>query len=149
MRAVVQRVLGASVRVEEAVVGSIGAGLVVLLGVGREDTVEDARSLARRILQLRVFADDDGRMNRSVTETGGELLVVSQFTLWGDCRGGRRPSWSRAAPAELAEGLYREFVEAARASGARVAEGRFRAEMQVELVNHGPVTLLLDSAGAF
>lgn len=145
----IQRVERASVRVGEEVVGSIGVGLVVLLGVGREDGAEQARSLAQRILGLRLFDDDAGRMNLALADVRGELLVVSQFTLWGDCRGGRRPSWSRAAPAPEAEALYREFLAAARSLGARVAEGRFRAHMHLDLVNDGPVTILIDSQGTF
>ena len=144
MRAVVQRVTRASVAVGDEVVGSIGAGLLVLLGVGLEDDASSARQLADRIVVLRIFDDEEGRMNRSLLDVGGELLAVSQFTLWGDCRSGRRPSWSRAAPAERAEPLYRAFVAAVAAHGVRVAEGRFGASMDVSLVNQGPVTLLFD-----
>jgi D-tyrosyl-tRNA(Tyr) deacylase len=144
MRAVVQRVREAKVSVAGEVVGEIGAGAVVLLGVGLEDDEASARALADRIVVLRFFDDDAGRMNRSLLDVGGELLAVSQFTLWGDTRSGRRPSWSRAAPAARAEPLYRLFVERVRGHGVRVAEGRFGASMDVALVNQGPVTLLLD-----
>jgi D-tyrosyl-tRNA(Tyr) deacylase len=144
MRAVVQRVTQARVTVAGEVVGEIGPGALVLLGVGLEDDEASARALADRIVVLRFFDDAEGRMNRSLLEVGGELLAVSQFTLWGDCRSGRRPSWSRAAPAARAEPLYRAFVGAVRAHGVRVAEGRFGATMDVALVNQGPVTLLLD-----
>jgi D-aminoacyl-tRNA deacylase len=144
VRAVIQRVTEARVTVAGEVVGEIGAGALVLLGVGLEDDEATARALADRIVVLRFFDDDAGRMNRSLLDVGGELLAVSQFTLWGDCRSGRRPSWSRAAPGAQAEPLYRVFVERVRGHGVRVAEGRFGANMDVALVNRGPVTLLLD-----
>ncbi len=149
MRAVVQRVTRASVRVEAETVGEIGKGLVVLLGVARDDTEEDAEYLAEKIGLLRVFDDSEGRMNLSVTDTGGALLVVSQFTLYGDVRRGLRPSWIEAAAPEVAEMLYEVFVTRARAHIGEVATGRFRSMMQVELVNDGPVTILLDSRKAF
>jgi D-aminoacyl-tRNA deacylase len=149
VRAVVQRVTEASVRVDGSVVGAIGPGLLVLLGVARGDSAQDAAYLAEKVAHLRVFADDLGHMNRSVLDTGGAVLAVSQFTLLGDCRQGRRPGWSDAAPPELAEPLYRSFVDGVRALGPTVAEGRFRALMAVALVNDGPVTLLLDSRRAF
>jgi D-tyrosyl-tRNA(Tyr) deacylase len=149
MRAVVQRASQARVRVGDAVVGAIGEGLVVLLGVARGDSEADARRLAERVAQLRVFPDAAGHMNRSCLEVGGALLVVSQFTLLGDCRRGRRPGFSEAAPPEEAERLYELFVTTARELSLEVACGRFRTEMDVEIVNHGPVTLLLDSGGAF
>jgi D-aminoacyl-tRNA deacylase len=149
MRAVLQRVTRASVRVGGETVGDIGAGLVVLLGVARDDAEEDARYLVEKVLNLRVFDDAEGRMNLSVAERGGALLVVSQFTLYGDVRRGRRPSWFEAAPPELAETLYEFFVAEARASGARVETGSFRRMMEVELVNDGPVTILLDSRKLF
>lgn len=149
MRAVVQRVASARVRVGDEVVGSIGEGLLVLLGVAREDDEPDARRLAEKVAHLRVFADSAGQMNRSCLDVGGELLVVSQFTLLGDCRRGRRPGFQAAAEPGRAEELYERFAEAARGCGLRVSCGRFRAEMDVELVNRGPVTLLLDSGGAF
>jgi len=149
MRAVVQRAARARVSVAGEEIASIGEGLVVLLGVARGDTEADARRLAEKVAHLRLFPDAAGLMNRSCLEVGGELLVVSQFTLLGDCRRGRRPGFSEAAPPEQAEGLYELFVGAARAIGARVSCGRFRTDMDVELVNRGPVTLLLDSGGAF
>jgi len=149
VRAVVQRTARARVSVGDEVVGAIGEGLLVLLGVARGDVEADARRLAERVASLRVFPDAAGQMNRSCREVGGELLVVSQFTLLGDCRRGRRPGFSEAAPPEQAERLYQLFVETARGCGVGVACGRFRAEMDVELVNRGPVTLLLDSGGAF
>ena len=149
MRAVLQRVTRAGVRVGGETVGEIGHGLLVLLGVARVDSEEDARYLLEKILSLRVFDDAEGRMNLSVVETGGALLVVSQFTLYGDARRGRRPSWSEAAPPELAEPLYQSFVAGARQSVARVETGSFRRMMEVELVNDGPVTILLDSRKSF
>jgi D-tyrosyl-tRNA(Tyr) deacylase len=145
MRAVVQRVTSASVTVGDEVTGEIGRGLVVLLGVAQGDTNEDARYLADKIVGLRIFADEEDKMNRSLLEVGGELLVVSQFTLLGDCRKGRRPSFVDAAPPDTAEALYGKFVEAARNLVATVATGRFRQNMQVSLVNDGPVTLIVES----
>ncbi len=149
MRAVVQRVSEAAVRVDGSVVGSIGPGLLVLLGVGRGDAATDADELAEKIAHLRVFPDEEGRMNRSVGEAGGAVLVVPQFTLYGDCRKGRRPSYVEAAPPEEADPLFRRFVEAVGRSGLTVAQGVFRAAMDVSLVNRGPVTLLLDSRRSF
>lgn len=153
MRACVQRVARASVAVDretgEEIVGRIGGGLLVLLGIAADDTSDDARQLARKIVELRIFEDDQGKMNRSLAEAGGAMLVVSQFTLLGDCRRGRRPSFSAAAPPELAEQLYEEFVAAVRAVPLEVATGRFRQHMRVALVNDGPVTLLLDSRKLF
>lgn len=149
MRACVQRVSRASVRVGEEVVGQIGPGLLVLLGVASDDTEADARSLAEKTCGLRVFEDPDGKMNLSLLETRGALLVVSQFTLLGDCRKGRRPSFSSAAGPERGEQLYETFIAAAGLLGAPIATGRFRANMQVELINDGPVTLLLDSRRLF
>jgi D-tyrosyl-tRNA(Tyr) deacylase len=149
MRAVLQRVTRASVRVEGETVGRIGAGLVVLLGVARDDAEDDARYLAEKTVSLRVFDDGEGRMNRSVVERGGGLLVVSQFTLYGDARKGRRPSWFDAAPPELAERLYEFFVAEVSASVESVEKGSFRRMMEVELVNDGPVTILLDSRKQF
>lgn len=142
MRAVVQRVSEARVEVAGEVVGRIGPGLLVLLGVGREDDVAAAKGLATRIASLRVFDDAQGRMNLALADVGGAMLVVSQFTLWGDTDAGRRPSWSRAAPGAQAEPLYRAFVEHVRDLGIEVAEGRFGADMDIHLVNRGPVTLL-------
>jgi D-tyrosyl-tRNA(Tyr) deacylase len=145
MKAVLQRVSRASVTVGGQVVGAIDRGILVLLGVEQGDTDTDARALADKTIQLRIFDDADGKMNLSLTDVGGALLVVSQFTLLGDCRKGRRPSFIAAAPPEEAERLYELFVAAAGAQGVRVATGKFRAMMQVELVNEGPVTLILDS----
>jgi D-tyrosyl-tRNA(Tyr) deacylase len=148
LRAVVQRVTQARVTVDSRVAGEISNGMVVLLGVGREDTAESAAYLAEKIANLRIFADEAGKMNRSLVETGGSALVVSQFTLYGDTRGGRRPSYTRAAPPEEANRLYEEFVRALGARGIHVETGVFQAHMEVELVNDGPVTLLLDSEKA-
>ena len=149
MRAVVQRVARASVGVEGRRVAEIGAGLLVLLGVARGDTEADAAQLAERIAHLRVFPDAAGQMNLSLKETGGALLVVSQFTLLGDCRRGRRPSYVEAAAPEEAVHLYDHFVSLVRQGGLPVEQGVFRAMMDVELVNRGPVTLLLDSRKEF
>ena len=149
MRAVVQRVAEASVTVGGERVSAIGRGLLVLLGVGREDGEADADDLAEKVVHLRVFEDEGGQMNRSVLDTRGAVLVVSQFTLYGDARRGRRPGFSAAAPPEEAERLYRAFVAAVAAAEVEVREGVFRALMDVSLVNRGPVTLLLDSARAF
>jgi D-aminoacyl-tRNA deacylase len=149
MRAVVQRVSEASVRVEGREVARIGAGLLVLLGVAQGDSEDDLALLADKVVNLRVFADAAGHMNLSVLEAGGAVLVVSQFTLLGDARRGRRPGFTDAAPPEQAEALYRRFVERVRAAGVRVEEGVFRATMDVSLVNHGPVTILLDSRKVF
>ena len=149
MRAVVQRVTRAEVRVEGRLVGGIGRGLLVLLGIARDDTPEAGKVLAEKIVNLRIFDDDQGRMNRSLLEAGGAVLCVSQFTLYGDCRKGRRPSYDRAAPPETAQTLYESFVVSLRALGVTVETGEFRAMMDVELVNDGPVTLLLDSEKLF
>jgi D-tyrosyl-tRNA(Tyr) deacylase len=149
MRAVVQRVKSAAVRVEGNVVGSIGPGLLVLVGIAKTDAGADSQYLAEKIANLRVFGDEQGRMNRSLLETGGQVLCVSQFTLYGDCRKGRRPSYDQAAAPEMAQRLYDDFVKALRSFGVVVATGQFQAMMEVELVNDGPVTLLLDSAKTF
>jgi D-tyrosyl-tRNA(Tyr) deacylase len=149
VRAVVQRVAEASVRVAGETVGSIGPGLVVLLGVAVNDKEADADSLADKVLNLRVFPDEAGQMNRSVLDVSGGLLVVSQVTLLGDARRGRRPSYIEAAPPDEADRLYRHFVSRLRPSGLEVATGVFRAMMDVALVNQGPVTILLDSRKAF
>jgi len=149
VRAVVQRVAEASVRVAGEVVGSIGPGLVVLLGVAAGDADTDADYLADKVLNLRVFPDEAGQMNRSVLDVSGGLLVVSQFTLLGDTRRGRRPSYIEAAPPEEADRLYQHFVSRLRPSGLPVATGVFRAMMDVALVNQGPVTILLDSRKLF
>lgn len=149
MRAVVQRVSRASVTVEGEIVGAIGKGFVVLLGVTHDDSEADAAYLAEKILGLRIFEDDAGKMNLALGDVQGECLVVSQFTLYGDCRKGRRPSFVAAAGPEQAERLYESFVGCLREKGIGVATGRFRAHMDVELVNDGPVTLLLDSRKGF
>ena len=149
MRAVIQRVSEASVEVSNAVVGHVGAGFVVLLGVGRDDVNADADYLAEKILNLRVFEDDDGKMNLSISETGGSMLVVSQFTLYGDVRRGRRPSYSDAAEPDKANELYEYFVERLRSLGVKVETGVFQAMMKVSLTNNGPVTILLDSRKLF
>jgi D-tyrosyl-tRNA(Tyr) deacylase len=142
-------VSNAEVRVEGQVVGRIGPGLLVLLGVGQGDAEADADYLADKVVNLRVFSDEQGQMNRSVLDAGGAVLVVSQFTLYGDCRRGRRPGFSDAAPPELAGRLYAHFVARVRASSVPTEAGVFRATMDVALVNQGPVTLLLDSRKAF
>lgn len=149
MRAVLQRVRRAEVRVEGRVVGRIGRGLLVLVGIARGDTEEVGKLLAERIVNLRIFDDEQGRMNRSLLETGGGVLCVSQFTLYGDCRKGRRPSYDGAASPDAALSLYENFVASLRALGVTVETGEFRAMMDVELVNDGPVTLLLDSEKIF
>ena len=146
MRALVQRVRRARVVVGDEVVGEIAAGLLVLLGVTHADTEENARWLADKIVGLRILADDEGKMNRDVVEAGGAVLVVSQFTLYGDCRKGRRPSFIEAAPPSIAVPLYEAFVNGIKALGVPTATGRFGADMQVELVNDGPVTLIVDRA---
>ena len=148
MRAVIQRVTRASVTVEGRVTGEIGAGLLVLLGVSRTDNPESAAYLAEKIANLRIFSDEAGKMNLSLLDVGGSALLVSQFTLYGDMRGGRRPSYIQAAPPEQASLLYQEFVRSIRSLGVPVQTGVFQAHMQVELVNDGPVTILLDSEKA-
>jgi D-aminoacyl-tRNA deacylase len=149
MRAVIQRVSRAQVTVKNQVVGRIESGLLVLLGVASTDSEKDAEYLAEKISGLRVFEDDAGRMNRAVAEVGGAVLVVSQFTLYGDVRRGKRPSFDDAASPELARRLYEYFVERVRGAGLRCETGRFQEMMEVELVNDGPVTILLDSGKAF
>lgn len=149
MRAVVQRVASASVNVEGEVVGQIECGFLVLLGVGTDDADADAVALAEKIAGLRVFEDEAGKMNLALNDVGGQMLVVSQFTLFGDCRKGRRPSFVDAARPEKAELLYETFVAEVRGQGIHVETGRFQTHMDVSLVNDGPVTLLLDSRKAF
>jgi D-aminoacyl-tRNA deacylase len=149
MRAVLQRVSRARVIVDGSVTGEIGPGLVVLMAVGREDVSATAAAMAEKIVNLRIFADDQGKMNRSVLDTGGAILAVSQFTLYGDARGQRRPSFIQAAPPELGKALYDEFVVALRALGVRVETGVFQAHMSLDLTNDGPVTILLDSDKTF
>jgi D-tyrosyl-tRNA(Tyr) deacylase len=145
MRVVVQRVDRAEVSVSGEVVGSIGRGILALVGIAREDTRVELEWMARKIIELRIFDDAEGKLNLSLKDTSGQLLLVSQFTLYGDCRKGRRPSYSDAAPPEQAERLYAEFVEIVRQSIPDVQNGRFQAMMEVGLVNNGPVTLIIDS----
>ena len=145
MRAVVQRVKQSTVKTDNEIVGQIGSGLLVLLGVAKGDTVKDADYLANKIINLRIFEDEDRKMNRSLLETGGELLAVSQFTLLADCRKGRRPSFIEAAEPEKATDLYETFVNMVRAKGVAVQTGRFRAMMEVALINDGPVTIIIES----
>ncbi|MFZ5646257.1 MAG: D-aminoacyl-tRNA deacylase [Bacillota bacterium] len=149
MRAVVQRVSSGAVRVGGETVGQIGRGLVILLGVGRDDGPGDVSYLCGKIANLRIFEDDEGKLNRSLLDVGGSALVVSQFTLYGDCRQGRRPGFSDAAPAQQGKELYETFVSAMGALGVQVATGVFQAHMVVEIFNDGPVTLLLDSKKQF
>ncbi len=149
MRACIQRVTRAQVSVDERVIGSIGEGLVVLLGVARQDSQADVDYMVNKITQLRIFPDDDGKMNRSLLDAGGQMLVVSQFTLLGDTRKGRRPSFIAAADPAEGNAWYEQFVQQVRALGVEVATGKFQAHMLVELVNDGPVTLLVDSDKTF
>lgn len=149
MRAVVQRVSSASVTVAGCQRGTIGAGLLVLLGVHKEDDRQDITWLAEKTVSLRIFEDEAGLMNRSLLDTGGSMLIVSQFTLLGDCRKGRRPSWSEAAPPERAKQLYLDFIQAVSGCGIATASGEFQAMMEVSLINSGPVTVLLDSHKKF
>lgn len=149
MRAVIQRTIRSSVTSEGTETGHIGAGLTVLLGVGRDDDEKDVVYTADKILNLRIFEDEEGKMNQSLLQKGGEMLVVSQFTLYGDVRHGRRPSFTAAAPPDSANRLYEEFVQYVEKQGVRVATGVFQTEMVVSLDNHGPVTILLDSKKEF
>lgn len=149
MRAVIQRVTSARVMVDGRVTGEIDAGLVVLLGVGVNDADDVPAAMAEKIVHLRIFSDENGKMNRSLKESGGAMLAISQFTLYGDTRGGRRPSFIGAAPAGKGKELYEEFVRAVEFLGVRVATGIFQAHMSVELVNDGPVTILVDSDKTF
>lgn len=149
MRAVVQRVSRASVKVDGERIGQIGQGLLVLLGAGPNDERKDVEWMAKKVIGLRIFSDENGKMNLDVTQAGGAILAVSQFTLYGDCRKGRRPSFVGAAPPELASRLVDEFVEKVRALGVTCETGQFQADMDVELLNQGPVTLLLDSEKNF
>lgn len=149
MRAVVQRVTRADVTVDGETVGQIGPGFLVLLGVAADDQREDVVATATKIVGLRVFEDDAGKMNRSLADVGGSMLVVSQFTLLGDCRTGRRPSFTAAAPPERANTLYQEFIAEVRGQGITVETGKFQADMKVSLTNDGPVTLLIDSKKLF
>ncbi len=145
MRVCLQRVSEASVQVDGEQVGKIGHGVLVLLGVGQEDTSHEVKQLVDKIVNLRIFADQQQKMNLSLLDVGGQMLVISQFTLWGDCRKGRRPSFVEAAAPELAEPLYEEFVEEVRSRGVTAETGRFGAMMEVSLVNDGPVTLVIES----
>ncbi len=149
MRIILQRVKEASVKVEGDVIAQIGKGALVLLGAGKEDSEHDVEYLVDKIVNLRIFEDEEGKMNLSVIDSGGEVLIVSQFTLYGDCRKGRRPSFDKAAPPDIAEDLYELFVEKIRERGVKVETGKFRAMMDVHLVNWGPVTLMLDSTKLF
>ena len=149
MRAVIQRVTSARVIIDGQEYSRIDIGLLVLIGVEKEDTIEDGEMLARRIVELRIFEDDAGKMNRSIAEAGGQILAVSQFTLLGDCRRGRRPSFDPAAPPDMARELYQRFVEQISALGIPVKTGVFQAMMDIELTNQGPVTFILDSRKRF
>jgi D-aminoacyl-tRNA deacylase len=149
MRTVVQRASRAQVSIDGRVKGRIGLGLVVFVGIRAEDSDSDLKWLAEKIVHLRIFEDDDGKMNRSLTDIGGEMLIISQFTLYGDCRKGRRPGFSAAAPPSIAEPLYQKFICEVETKGIQIATGTFQADMQIELVNDGPVTLLLDSEKKF
>ena len=145
MRAVIQRVKSSSVSIGDDLIGTIGKGLLVLLGVSTSDNTDDAKYLADKIANLRIFEDGDHKLNRSLIDMEGEMLVVSQFTLLGDCKKGRRPSFVKAAPPELANELYKQFVEYVRQKGITVKTGRFQAMMEVSLINDGPVTLIVES----
>ncbi len=149
MRAVIQRVSKASVTVDSKVTGKIGPGLLVLLGIHKDDREQEIQWMVEKIINLRIFEDDNGKMNRSLIDTNGAMLVVSQFTLYGDCRKGRRPGYSSAAAPEKAKPLYLQFLEAVKQKDISTASGRFQAHMDVDLVNDGPVTLLLDSSKLF
>jgi D-tyrosyl-tRNA(Tyr) deacylase len=149
MRAVIQRVKEARVEVEGEVAGRIGEGILLFLGIRKDDTQDDIKYLVEKVLGLRMFDDDAGKMNLSITDVGGEILVVSQFTLYGDCRKGRRPSFDEAASPDMAERLYDIFVEEVKKRGINVQTGRFRAIMDIHLTNSGPVTILLDSRRVF
>ncbi|HNX52916.1 MAG TPA: D-aminoacyl-tRNA deacylase [Pontiellaceae bacterium] len=147
MKLIIQRVKSASVKVDGKTVGDIGSGLLVLAGVSHGDTVADAAFLAKKTVNLRIFDDENGVMNRSVLDTGGAILAVSQFTLYGDCKKGNRPSYIEAAPPEKGLKLYEEYVKQLRELGPHVETGIFQADMEVSLINHGPVTLILESTG--
>lgn len=149
MRTVLQRVKSASVHINGEVSGKISAGLVVLLGISSNDTIKDVRWMAEKVINLRIFDDQNGKMNLSLADINGEMLIVSQFTLYGDCRKGRRPGFSTAAPPEIAKPLYEEFIKEVKNRQIQVATGIFQAEMEISLINHGPVTLLLDSEKKF
>jgi D-tyrosyl-tRNA(Tyr) deacylase len=146
MRAVIQRIQNAHVKVDGEIIGRSGAGLLIFLGIGREDTEDDIKYIADKALGLRIFSDENDKMNLSVRDINGEFLIISQFTLYGDCRRGRRPSFDSAMPPKEAEMMYEKFVEYVKESGLHCETGRFGADMKVELLNDGPVTILLDSA---
>ncbi len=149
MRAVIQRVSKASVTVDSKITGEIGPGLLVLLGIHKDDREQEIKWMVEKVINLRIFEDENGKMNRSLVDSNGAMLVVSQFTLYGDCRKGRRPGYSSAAPPEKAKSLYQQFIDSVQQKDIFVASGRFQAHMDVELVNDGPVTLLLDSSKLF
>lgn len=149
MRAVVQRILQGKVVVDEQISGSIDKGLLVYLGVTGEDTIEDVKYMAEKIVNLRIFEDENNKLNLSVIDTGGEILAVSQFTLFGDCRKGRRPSFTEAAPPEMADRLYKAFIEECKNLGVNVETGVFQTHMMVHSINDGPVTMLIDSKKTF
>ncbi len=149
MKAILQRVSRAKVKIEDQIVGGIGQGLLVLLGVGKGDSDSEAARLLEKIIHLRIFDDNQGKMNLSLLEIGGELMVISQFTLYADCRKGRRPSFTDAAPPAEAKALYETFLTLAKTKGIKVASGTFQALMEVEFINHGPVTICLDTAKYF
>ncbi len=149
MRAVIQRVSRASVTVDGETTGEIGAGVLVLLGIHRDDGTREIHWMAEKILNLRIFEDENGKMNDSLLDTGGAMLIVSQFTLYGDCRKGRRPGYSSAVPPESAKNLYQQFIDSVKQKNIPVSCGRFQAHMDVDLVNDGPVTLMLDSSKLF
>lgn len=149
MRAVIQRVTKASVTVNEEVVGAISEGVVTFLGIGTHDKNSDIDWMAEKIVNLRIFEDNQGKMNLSLRDIGGEMLIISQFTLYGDCRKGRRPGFSGAAPPDLAEPMYKQFINNVEQLGIQTASGKFQAEMEVDLTNNGPVTMLLDSNKTF
>lgn len=149
MRAVIQRVSRASVTVNGETTGKIEAGLLVLLGIHRNDGINEIQWMVNKIINMRIFEDENGKMNYSLLDTGGAMLIVSQFTLYGDCRKGRRPGYSNAAPPKIAKELYQQFIDSVQQQNIATASGRFQAHMDVELVNDGPVTLLLDSSKLF
>ncbi len=149
MRTVIQRVLTSSVEVDSKVIGEINKGFNVLLGISKEDTLEDIKYIKDKILNLRVFEDEEGKLNKSIQEVGGEILIISQFTLYGDCRKGRRPSFIEALGGDEAKELYNIFVEAVKETGIKVATGEFGADMKVTIINDGPVTILLESKKNF
>lgn len=149
MRAVIQRSKKASVEVENKIIGEISAGIVVFIGFHADDSTKEIQWLANKIIHLRIFEDENGKMNKSLAETAGEMLIVSQFTLYGDCRKGRRPGYSGAAHPNIAEPLYQQFISYVELQGVQVGTGKFQADMQVSLTNDGPVTLLLDSEKKF